>query len=386
MSDPLAIYIHVPFCRAKCRYCDFFSITDLSMINPFVNAVTREIEQKRETGRRVHTVYFGGGTPSLLEVRRIEKVLETVANCFDVAGNAEVTVEVNPGTMDKSWFDDLAAIGVNRVNIGVQSFDDQKLEFLGRIHSADEARKSLEAAFDAGNCNVGMDLIYCVPNEDIHEWFADLETALHYGASHLSCYTLTFEKGTPLYRMMETGKTVQMDTEEIARRFAATSRFLTENGWLHYEISNFARGEKNRSRHNMTYWRNLPYTGFGPGAHSFDGWTRSWNLSDVSRYIRELEAGKKPSAGSETLTGRQRLLETAMVGLRTREGMDLKETESLVGMDFHAFFRPFSGELENRGMAVSEEGRFFLTLEGMCRLDDIVSAFAGRILSATFSS
>ena len=386
MSDPLAIYIHVPFCRAKCRYCDFYSVTDLSMIEPFVNAVTREIEQKRETDRRVHTVYFGGGTPSLLEVRRIEKLLGAVRQCFDVADDAEVTVEVNPGTVDKSWFDDLAAIGVNRVNIGVQSFDDQKLEFLGRIHSADTATRSVEDAFDAGIGNVGMDLIYCVPTEDTPAWLADLQTACSFRPSHLSCYTLTFEKGTPLYRMMETGKTVRMDREEIARRFAATSRFLTEDGWLHYEISNFARGEKNRSRHNMTYWRNLPYTGFGPGAHSFDGWTRSWNLSDVSRYIRELASGKKPSAGSETLSTQQRLLETAMVGLRTREGMDLKETESLVGMDFHAFFRPFSGELENRGMAVSEEGRFFLTLEGMCRLDDIVSAFADRILSATFSS
>lgn len=386
MSDPLAIYIHVPFCRAKCRYCDFFSVTDLSMIEPFVNAVTLEIQQKRETGRRVHTVYFGGGTPSLLEVRHIEKILGVVANSFDVAGDAEVTVEVNPGEVEKNWFADLSAIGVNRVNLGVQSFDDRKLEFLGRIHSADTARRSLEAAFDVGIGNFGMDLIYCVPTEDIRSWLADLKTACSFYPSHLSCYTLTFEKGTPLYRMMEAGETACMDREEVSRRFSATFRFLTEEGWLHYEISNFARGEKNRSRHNMTYWRNLPYKGFGPGAHSFDGWTRSWNLSDVSRYIRELEAGKKPSAGSETLTGRQRLLETAMVGLRTREGMDLKETEALLGMDFHAFFRPFSGELENRGMAVSREGRFFLTLEGMCRLDDIVSAFADRILSATFSS
>ncbi|MCF8045836.1 MAG: radical SAM family heme chaperone HemW [Desulfarculaceae bacterium] len=386
MSDPLAIYIHVPFCRAKCRYCDFFSITDLSMIEPFVNAVTREIEQKRETDRRVHTVYVGGGTPSLLEVRRIEKLLGAVRQCFDVADDAEVTVEVNPGTVDKSWFSDLAATGVNRVNIGVQSFDDQKLEFLGRVHSAGTARKSVEAAFDAGIGNIGMDLIYCVPNEDVQAWFTDLETACGFGPSHLSCYTLTFEKGTPLFRMMEAGRADPMDKESVAGRFKATSRFLTENGWFHYEISNFAKGEENRSRHNTTYWRNLPYTGFGPGAHSYDGIGRSWNRNDVSRYIRDLGAGKKPDGGSETLSNRQQLLETAMLGLRTREGMDIKEAESLVGTDFYTFFNPFAETLENRGMAVSGEGRFFLTLEGMCRLDDIVSSFADRILSATFSS
>jgi len=386
LSDPFACYIHVPFCRAKCRYCDFFSITDLTLIDPFVDALIREIQQKKAKERRVHTVYFGGGTPSLLGASQIEKLLDAVKQCFDMAQDAEVTVEVNPGTVTQNWFADLASIGVNRVNIGVQSFDDEKLEFLGRIHSADGAKKSVEAAFDAGIGNVGMDLIYGVPNEDMQAWFTDLSTACGFHPKHLSCYTLTFEKGTPLYRMMEAGTTSPMDKEKVVGRFKATSRFLTENGWLHYEISNFARKEKMRSRHNMTYWRNLPYTGFGPGAHSFDGGTRSWNRSDVSRYVRDLTGGKKPDVVEEFLTVRQRLLEMAMVGLRTREGIDLKETENLLGTDFHTFFNPLVQKLESRKMAVSKEGRFFLTLEGMCRLDHIVSAFADRILSATFSS
>ena len=381
MSDPLAIYIHVPFCLAKCRYCDFFSITDLSMIEPYVDALLREIGQKKERRRRVCTVYFGGGTPSLLEVGHIEKVLGAVAKCFDLAVDAEVTVEVNPGTVNKSWFSDLASIGVNRVNIGVQSFDDEKLEFLGRIHSADSARQSVEAAFDAGIGNIGMDLIYCMPKEEKNAWFEDLETALRFDICHMSCYTLTFEKGTPLCRMMETGKSVPMDREKMAERFKATSRFFTQRGWLHYEISNFARGEESRSRHNMTYWRNLPYKGFGPGAHSYDEICRSWSSGDVARYVRDLGAGEKPETVTETLTMRQRLLEIAMVGLRTREGICLEKMENLLGTDFHTFFNPLARKLENEGMAVSAEDRFHLTLEGMCRLDDIVSAFAGRILT-----
>lgn len=386
MSDRLACYIHVPFCRAKCRYCDFFSITDPSLIESYVEALLLEIKQKRERGRRVHTVYFGGGTPSLLAVGHMEKILDALGQGFGVAQDAEVTVEVNPGTVEKRWFADLAGLGVNRLNIGVQSFDDEKLEFLGRIHSADTARKSVEAALDAGIGDIGMDLIHCVPNEEKTAWFTDLETALRLAPSHLSCYTLTFEKGTELYRLMETGKTAPMEREEVAERFKATSRFLTQKGWLHYEISNFARTEENRSRHNMTYWQNSPYTGFGPGAHSYDGGTRSWNRSHVSRYIRDLASGEKPSAVEETLSTRQRLLETAVVGLRTRQGMDLYELEHLLGADFHSFFHPLPGQLETRGMAVSKKGRFYLTLDGMCRLDDIVSAFADRILSATFSS
>ncbi len=351
-----------------------------------MDALVREIRQRGKKDCRVETVYLGGGTPSLLGPRLVEKILGAVFTCFDLPENPEVTVEVNPGTVDRGYFDDLLSIGVNRVNIGVQSFDDEKLGFLGRIHSAREGKRAVESALDAGIGNTGMDMIYCIPSEDAGLWAGDLATACSYSPAHLSCYTLTFEKDTCLYRMMKQGRTRPMDKESAADLFMDTVRILTKAGYLHYEISNFAKDAASRSRHNMTYWRNSPYLGFGAGAHSFDGAARYWNRKNVHRYIRELEAGKKPDFVSEALTTEQKLLEAVMLGLRTMEGIDVNLMERLLCMDFSTFFSPLPQRLEQNAMAVSGRDGFRLTPKGMCRLDSIVSGFADRILAATFSS
>ncbi len=411
MYEPLSVYIHVPFCLKKCSYCDFYSIGTLSFLPAYVASLQREIQIRTDqsllsgsadrVGRvpqRVKTIYFGGGTPSLLPLEDVKKILTTLHTCYQVAGDAEITFEVNPGTVDQGYLSGLKSLGVNRLSIGVQSFDPYKIKVLSRVHTIQASIEAIEAAKSAGFDNIGLDLIYGTPGETLATWRQDLHRVLGFKVAHLSCYMLTLEPGTPLHAQYKRGLFQSPGSGILTDFFMETSSFLEQHGYDHYEISNFARGVQNRSRHNSAYWQMTPYDGFGPAAHSFGSRVdkgqgnrdpgrvfpvRSWNLADVNAYIQALSAGKLPVYEREVLSLPQQMLERVMLGLRTSDGIDITAVDKMTGQDFLTRFAPLVDRLERQGLGEVLAGpgkRFLLTLSGRARLDSIVEAFADQIL------
>ncbi|HKK90069.1 MAG TPA: radical SAM family heme chaperone HemW [Desulfobacteraceae bacterium] len=380
MSDHCGLYIHVPFCVRKCPYCDFFSIADLSLKGAFVKALLGELALRSDPDLAIDTIYFGGGTSSLLRPGEVEQILQQIDDCFCPMDHCEITMEVNPGTVAGDFFPAVRSLGVNRLNIGVQSFDDGKLAFLGRVHSAAEAERAIVTAEQAGFDNLGIDVMYGVPEEDEQCLVADLDAGLRFPLTHLSCYMLTYEPGTALQTRVDHGEIFPLGETPAAALFTATSRHLERKGFLHYEISNFARGRDRRSRHNSKYWTMAPYLGFGPSAHSFDRGWRWWNHSDVTRYMADLEKGKLPVMETETLSQAQKMAELVMLGLRTSRGVDVESFEAVSGHNFFHRFAPLLKDLVHRGLGSIRDDGFALTLKGMLYLDSIVARFAGKIL------
>lgn len=378
MSDPKSIYIHIPFCVKKCVYCDFYSNTDLSLIPVYVKALQKEIEKRPGSGNKIDTIYFGGGTPSLLAVKDVEKLLERVQDKFLVSRDVEVTVEVNPGTVDFEYLRQLRRTGVNRLSIGIQSFDEEKLKFLKRIHTARQASAAFEDAKKAGFDNISMDLIYGVPVET--GWPDDLEKAVRMKPSHLSCYMLTIEPGTPLDEKVKKGLIHPLGNSAMSVLFQNTVRFLNANQYEQYEISSFSKGRQNRSKHNSKYWDMSEYYGFGAAAHSYDGDTRSWNHKSIKTYIKDImDSDRLPVEGREILTREQKMLEMIMLRLRTVEGLDVKKFKLLFQVSFENQFKDILEPVFETSLGTIQNGFFSLTLEGKTCLNSIVEGFAQRI-------
>ncbi len=422
----------MPFCLKKCSYCDFYSINALSLLPSYVASLQREIKMRSglaefsslsgqagssgmsgysgisgssgacgffnpSPSRVTSTIYFGGGTPSLLPLEDIGSILEIIDACYQVSDNPEITFEMNPGTIDGTYLAELKNLGINRLSIGVQSFDPRKLAVLDRIHTIDQSIQAIEAAQSVGFENIGLDLIYGLPWETRETWIQDLETAMKFKPSHLSCYMLTLEPGTQLYKQYEKGIFTPQTPEILVDFFMETSVFLGKKGYEHYEISNFALGRGNRSCHNSNYWNYTPYDGFGPSAHSF-GFiigknqessrrypARYWNLADVRDYVAKLSSGRLSIQEKEELSIPQQMLEMVMMGLRTSDGLDIKAFEMISGQSFFQEFRTILARLETQdlGKILTESvrgKRLQLTLAGRARLDNIVEAFADIIL------
>ena len=303
------VYVHIPFCLRKCLYCDFYSTADLSLKPAFLEALITEIAATDPGELVFDTIYFGGGTPSLLSPPEVARILGGLFSRFHFQEPVEITLEANPGTVGLESLKGLRSAGVNRLNIGVQSFQDENLAQLGRIHSAAQAQEALAAARRAGFGELGLDLIYGLPGQRRPAWFTDLRRALAYQPEHLSCYMLTLEPGTPLAERHRFGRFRPAPEARVAELFMATSEFLAGRGYLHYEVSNFARcgpsgcRQARVSRHNSKYWSHAPYLGFGPAAHSFLPPKRFWNHRDVARYVEDLRAGRRPLAGRRFWTG-----------------------------------------------------------------------------------
>jgi oxygen-independent coproporphyrinogen-3 oxidase len=326
------------------------------------------------------TIYIGGGTPSVLTPEQIMGILENIFQWFRIAANAEITIEVNPGTVIQRQLNDYQQAGINRINIGVQSFNPDILGFLERIHSADQATRVVQYARDAGFENLGIDLIYGVPGQDQQIWYQDLKTAVAFSPEHLSCYMLSYEKGTPLERALKNNRFEPLTDEMTANLFELTHAHLTEAGYDHYEISNFARKEnpaaanKNlgfRSRHNQKYWAFAPYLGLGPSAHSFIGRTRSWNHADVKHYIACLDDNSLPILDQEILTEKQQMMEAVYLGLRTAKGVDMSWFEKKFLVDFDNLFSNVLSDMITRGWVNISKNQCALTLKGMLLLDSI---------------
>ncbi len=379
MSDPISLYIHIPFCVRKCFYCDFYSETRLDRIPDYLVALEKEIRLRRMPDQAVDTIYLGGGTPSLLEARQVEHLLAHLRTGFRVCAGAEITLEVNPGTVDGSKLVDLKQAGINRLSVGVQSFNNDRLRFLGRIHDGARALAAIDQAFGAGFDNVGLDLIYGLPGDTRKAWRSDLNRALQAGPTHLSCYMLTIEPGTPLHRQAMDNAFVACNPEKKAGLFKWTSRFLAEAGFEHYEISSFAGGRASRSRHNSRYWDLAPYLGFGAAAHSYDGRSRFWNHGSIDAYIGDLFSGRMPVGGTEVLTRKERMTEYVMLRLRTLDGLDADDFEARFQVGFQTLFRGLPDCIADQGLGRWSDRCFSLSLEGRTRLNAIVESFVEKI-------
>jgi len=377
-TQPAGIYIHVPFCLRKCRYCDFYSATELNKRDAFVAALRREIELAPDPGP-ADTLYFGGGTPSLLDPGQVAAVIAAVKARFSFLPDVEITLEANPGTVDQATLTDFKSAGVNRLNLGIQSFDDRQLAFLGRIHTAHEARQSIEATRAAGFTNLGLDLIYGLPGQTVADLVRVVERAVTFKPEHLSCYLLTYEKGTPLDREREMGNVVPLAEKESAQLFLEIMDLLAASGYMQYEISNFARSESHVSRHNRKYWNFAPYVGLGPAAHSFLDPVRYWNHSELSVYLSTLEQGQLPVRAKESLTPGQQMIEAVYLGLRQTAGISIPAFNQKFAVDFNTLFQAVLSDPGLTDLLETNDGFCRLTPEGMLVMDTVVSRFVDVI-------
>lgn len=371
MTERVAgIYIHVPFCQGRCIYCDFYSTTEgEEWKSRYVDALLAELRMRRDELplARVHSIYIGGGTPSQLPARALAAILNEVCRLFPVDSDAEVTVEANPDDVTPEWLAALSHTPVNRLSMGVQSFDDALLRLIRRRHTAQQAVCAVEQAARHGISNVSIDLIYGLPTQTMEQWQADVRQALALDVQHLSAYSLSYEEGTPLWRMLEQGRIEEADEELSLCMYEHLIDSTRAAGFTHYEISNFCRPGRH-SQHNSAYWHGVPYLGFGPGAHSYDGMrTRRWNLSDLKGYVQA--AGSMPPHQSEVLTDDELYDETVMTRLRTSEGLSLDLLTAAYRAYCMAQAEPHlrAGRLEQAGSTIR------LTRQGIFTSNDIIS-------------
>jgi putative oxygen-independent coproporphyrinogen III oxidase len=314
-------YVHVPFCVSKCRYCAFFSETSHDQMAAWSDAVLAEARLLAPSFGTFDTLYFGGGTPSVLQDDRLGALIDELRRVLRFCEGLEITIELNPGDVDRSRAKRWRAMGIVRASVGVQSFDDAALGFLGRRHDAARARAVIEDLRAGGFENLGIDLIWGLPGQPLDRTMDSLEQALSFAPDHLSCYALTLEPGTPLQRDVAAGAVGEVSDDALADEAMVLWGRLAGAGYDHYEVSSFARTRAHRSRHNVKYWSHVPYLGLGPAAHSFDGARRWANVKSVRDYVAGVCAGRRPLAFEETLTEEQMRSERIALGLRTSEGI-----------------------------------------------------------------
>jgi oxygen-independent coproporphyrinogen-3 oxidase len=379
ISPKPGIYLHIPFCQSKCGYCDFYSIVDDSLINPFLNGLLEEIDRTSSrlgTRKTFDTIYFGGGTPSLLSIKAVSKILNALSTCFHLDENCEITLEANPGTIYLSKLKELSAIGINRLSIGVQSFIDEELRSLQRIHSAKQAVDAIETTRNAGINNINVDLIFTIPNQSLKKWYYSLNQALIFHPEHISVYNLTYEPETIFYKKFKNGQINPANQDEEIEYFNTTHMHLKKSGYLHYEVSNYAKSESFVSRHNYKYWDHTPYLGFGPSAHSFWENKRWANVRSLTEYMVCLRNHNLPQVDEELLDVDQLIFENIFLALRTYRGLRLAEFETRFGFNFINHYLSPIQKLIDKKLAIIQNDHFKLTEKGMLICDEILPQFS----------
>lgn len=367
------IYLHIPFCAKRCIYCDFYSTTLLEERDAYVQAVKQELQQRKNylQGEDIATIYIGGGTPSQLTIQQIADLLACVQQHYTIRPDVEITMEANPDDLCPEFVAQLAQLPINRISMGVQTFDDKKLRMLNRRHTAKQAVNAMKACQDAGFENVSIDLIYGLPGETLTEWENDIDTALQLNVQHLSAYHLMYEEGTPLWKLWQEHQVKQVDEDLSVTFFETLTQRLKDGGFEHYEISNFCR-QGYHSRHNSSYWEGVPYLGVGAAAHSFNGTSRQWNVADLKAYITGITTDN-PSFELEELTQENRYNEMVMTGLRTAKGVNLDKLQQLFGnrmlQYFEANAKPF---LANGDLERTADNRIKLSHQGIFISDGIM--------------
>jgi oxygen-independent coproporphyrinogen-3 oxidase len=372
MKDEQAgLYIHIPFCLSKCGYCSFYSIKSVNLIPEYIAALKKEIKHYRNAFSSFDTIYIGGGTPSLLTPKQFIEIFISIYKYFNININSEITLETNPGDISFNYLKKMKNLGINRLNIGVQSFDDKVLHFLGRRHSANEAIAAIEAAREAGFNNLGIDLIYGVHGLSIKSWKNTLQKAVSFSPEHISCYQLSLSENTPLYKKYSSEGWHLPNERTALKLFLTTAEEMENAGYIHYEVSNFALKDKFKSRHNQKYWQHTPYLGLGPAAHSFLDNKRWWNKAAVKPYLKEIAAGKMPLEDSEILSPKQLQLEALFLGLRTQAGIDLQLYKSKYGIDLFANKRTIVDRLIKNNLVELKNGVLLPTRAGMAVADSL---------------
>jgi len=370
LSNPVAVYVHIPFCVRKCPYCDFLSIPyDSSIAQDYLKALESEIRRRFPDRIEASTLYLGGGTPTALSHHLLEKLLKTLFSYIRLVDEAEVSIESNPGTIDLESAKMLNDYGINRVSIGVQSFQNKNLRFLGRVHDSKAAFKSYEIFRNAGFNNINLDLIYGLPKQSLSMWRKDLETAVSLSPQHISAYSLTVEESTPLHASLERGDFKPLNERTVAKMMVEAMRFLEANGFRHYEVSNYAK-QGFECMHNLAYWRYQNYIGLGASAVSFDGISRKRNLSNVSRYIEAAIKRENLVEEDYVIVGRERAAECLFLGLRTSDGVSETHLKETTGFSFADFSAPLE-KLKNEGLIVFHEHRIAPTEKGFLYNDTI---------------
>lgn len=327
------IYIHIPFCKTRCIYCDFFTKTKMDQKDLYIESLCKELEFRADylESELIETIYFGGGTPSQLEKDDFASIFKSINSKFTIDRNAEITLEANPDDLSVTYLEMLHEIGINRLSMGVQSFDDNQLRFLKRRHTASKAIDAIKISQQIGFENVSIDLMYGLPKLDLPTWERSIEIAIELGVQHISSYHLIYEEGTKLYQLHQKGDIKSIDEELSLEMFSTMIERLNQAGFIHYEISNFGK-ENFFSRHNSSYWKGKKYLGVGPSAHSFNGNNRSWNISSISQYIEGVEKNNL-CLKTEALDKKERYNEFILTGMRTMWGIDTIVLESLFGKD-----------------------------------------------------
>ena len=369
------VYIHIPFCRQACTYCNFHFSTSLRYKEEMIQSLHKELELEKEYlgSEEVETVYIGGGSPSLLTMEDCQVLLEAVHRNYKIVSGPEITLEANPDDISPEKLQGWKSLGINRLSIGIQSFLEEELKWMNRAHTARQALESLQLAL-ATFQNITIDLIYGSPFLTDELWMKNIDIITHLGVPHLSCYALTVEEKTPLHKSIGSGKSPVMDEEQQARQFLMLMQWLKEKGYEHYEVSNFARPGY-RSRHNSSYWKGVPYLGIGPSAHSYNGKERRWNIANNSVYVSGIKK-KQPSREAEMLSPMNRFNETIMIALRTSDGLDLNRIEK----EWDSGRRR---ELEGQLASYSRDG--FVKLQGsVARLTDKGMLRADGIAASLF--
>lgn len=353
------IYIHIPFCRQACTYCNFHFSTSLKQKDEMMQAIMQEIAAKKNylDGEPVSTIYLGGGTPSLLSADEVMRMTDVIAQNFDISGLQEFTIETNPDDLSPQYIKSLRGTQVNRFSIGTQSFFDTDLLYMNRAHNAQEADYAIKAVQDAGFENITIDLIYGTPGLTDANWLYNLQQVKALGIPHFSAYGLTVEENTALHHNIKTKKSAPVDAEQSAHQFEMLMEKAAEYGYEHYEISNLAM-PGHRAVHNTNYWLGVPYIGIGPSAHSFDRKSRSWNIANNSLYIKSLLTTGQPETEQEVLTPEQRLNEYIMTSLRTAWGLDMQRVERESNTDI-------AKEMMQRAQDFIEEGKMYREKEAL---------------------
>jgi len=360
------IYIHIPFCRKACHYCNFHFSVSQNLLPQMIGAICRETALRADyITENISTIYLGGGTPSLLQIADCRLLIEKMCSLFTVDEDAEITLEANPDDINKEKLLGWKDVGINRLSVGVQSFFDDDLHWMNRAHDATQAYRSIGLAQQFGFNNFSIDLIYGTPNLTDEEWLQNLETANKLNALHLSCYALTVEPNTALQKMIALHKKENIDAEKQSRQFELLMQWADQNNYEHYEISNFAKAGF-RSRHNSSHWQGKPYLGLGPSAHSYNGSSRQWNIANNSLYINNIEKDIVPFEREE-LTPTQKINEYIMTALRTVEGIELDQLEKLSGKkalaeiinDAQRFIRENLIERKNGSLVLTNKGNLF---------------------------
>lgn len=365
------IYLHIPFCKKACHYCNFHFSTSLKHRESMTYAILKELEIRNDylAGQAVSSIYFGGGTPSILPVAEIESLISAIYRQHEVIPDAEITLEANPDDMSQEWLNDLRNYTpVNRLSIGIQSFSDEDLQWMNRAHESRQGRDAIEFAQKAGFQNLTIDLIYGSPTTDDRQWSENLRIAMDYGIPHLSCYCLTVEEGTALDNFVKKGKSQPVDEERAARQFEYLISAATENGYEQYEISNFALPGR-YARHNSNYWLGAHYMGVGPAAHSFNGYSRQWNIANNALYIKGIDEGVLNNE-TELLTTVQRFNEYIMTMLRTQWGVNESRMEEILP-GVSAKFGYAAEKYIRNGEMVFKDEHYMLTSSGKLLADRI---------------